>query len=76
MEYKTSDDIRRLIKARAALQNITLKAAADRLEISRQQLNNMLSKKYISFEDARKIAAAIDCKLIVDIIPGSGKEDI
>lgn len=79
MEYKKREDFRRLVKAAAALQGKTLSGAAEKLGISRQQLTNIFNKAAPTLEDARRIAAALDCKLFIDIVPddhGPGTEDI
>lgn len=74
MEYTKKEDFRRLVKASAALQGITLKDAADKMKISRQQLNNIFNKDAPTLEDARRIAAALDCKLRIDFIPAAGDQ--
>ena len=69
MEYKSKEDFKRLVKAAAALQGITLTEAAQKIGISKQQLSNTFSKAAPTLEDARRIAAALDCKLLIDIVP-------
>ena len=76
MEYTKKEDFRRLVKASAALQGIQLAQVADNMQISKQQLSNMFNKAYPTIEDARRIAAAMNCKLIIDFMPrGSAAED-
>lgn len=74
MEYKSKEDFKRLVKAAAALQGITLTEAAQKIGISKQQLSNTFNKAAPTLEDARRIAAALDCKLEINFIP-AGDQD-
>ena len=76
MEYTKKEDFRRLVKSCAALQGIQLAQVADNMQISKQQLTNMFNKAFPSLEDARRIAAAMNCKMIIDFMPrGSATKD-
>lgn len=69
MEYTKKEDFRRLVKANAALQGMQLAQVADNMQISKQQLTNMFNKAFPTLEDARRIASAMNCKLIIDFMP-------
>lgn len=69
MTYTNNEDIRRAVKAAAAIQGHTLASIARALDISPQLLNDKLNKKHIGFDDVATIAAAIGCRLDFVITP-------
>ena len=69
MIYKDNNDLRRALRSVAAIQGASLADIARKLDITPQALQDMLRKKHIGFDDIAKAAAAIDCKLVFDIVP-------
>ena len=69
MIIENEKDIRRLIKRAAAAQDLTLAALARRMDRLPQELNNTLSKKFITVNDLQTISNALDCKLEINFIP-------
>ena len=67
--YKDNKDLRRALRAAAAVQGASLADIARKLDITPQALQDMLRKKHIGFDDIARAAAAIDCKLLFDIVP-------
>ena len=64
--YRDSDQILTEIKKAMLDAKVTQREIADKLGIKPQGLTKMLNKKNFSFEDARKILAAMDYDLIID----------
>lgn len=75
MIYKDNQDLRRALRAAAAVQGASLAEIARKLDITPQTLQDMLRKKHIGFDDIARTAAAIDCKLVFDIVPAAGDQD-
>lgn len=70
MLYSDKSDIKKAIKEAARLQHITLAELARRIGKSPQEVNDILTrKKNISFQDVQRLAGAMNCLLIFDIIP-------
>lgn len=74
MIIENEKDIRRLIKRAAAAQDLTLVALARRMDRLPQELNNTLSKKFITVADLQTISGALDCKLEINFIPAGDKD--
>jgi DNA-binding Xre family transcriptional regulator len=75
MIYNDKKDIRRAIKAAAALQGITLSDAARALNITPQELNDRFNRKQVSFDNMRDICRAIGCEIDFYIIPQENIKD-
>lgn len=74
MIYKDNQDLRRALRAAAAVQGASLAEIARKLDITPQALQDMLRKKHIGFDDIARAATAIDCKLVFDIVPAAGDQ--
>lgn len=72
MVYNSNDDLKKELKKILIDEDSSFSKIADKMGISRQQLNNLFSKANFSFTDMNKICEAIGYKLEINIV----KEDI
>ena len=75
MIYTGNESLRRAVKDAAARRGLSLAAIARSMDKIPQELNNTLIKKNISFNDIARIADALKCNLVFDIVP-QDQEDI
>ena len=68
MIYSTVLKFRDELKKILIDNGITQRQLAEKLNISPQQLTNLFSKKNFSFEDAKKIADALNMWLCIDLV--------
>jgi DNA-binding Xre family transcriptional regulator len=68
MLYNSNDDLKKELRKILIDENLSLTDVADKLEISRQQLNNLFLKTNFSFNDMHKICNAIGYKLEINIL--------
>lgn len=67
MIYKKNEDLKNEIKKILKKENLTFTDVANKLNISRQQLNNYFNKKNFSFKDLKNICDVINYKIIIEI---------
>lgn len=67
--YTDNETARRAVKSAAAAHGLTLAALARKMGKSPQLLNDIFNKRNLSLADIDAMAAAIDCKLLFDIVP-------
>jgi transcriptional regulator with XRE-family HTH domain len=53
-------------------ENMTLQDIADKLGVTRQAVSQNLNKGDFTLSNMEKYAAALDCDLIIDLVPRSG----
>lgn len=75
MIYTGNESLRLAVKEAAARHGLSLAALARNMDKIPQELNNTLIKKNISFNDIARIADALNCRLVFDIVPRD-QEDI
>jgi DNA-binding Xre family transcriptional regulator len=68
MIYTCNDDLKKELKKLLIDEELSLTDVADKLKISRQQLNNIFLKTNFSFNDMQKICDAIGYKLEINIL--------
>lgn len=68
MIYLCNDDLKKELKKILIDENMTLTDIADKLGISRQQLNNLFLKTNFSFNDMHKICNTIGYNLDINFI--------
>lgn len=69
MIYNENSDIRKLLKLVCIQKNITLKELASNADLLPQELNNILLKRHISFDDIKRLADANGMQLNIDLLP-------
>ncbi len=53
--------------------NISQNQIADTLGVKKAAVSNLLSRDNISLDKMQAIASALDCKLIIDLVPNEEK---
>ena len=69
---QTNEKIRLLLKRK----NMTITELAQKIEISRQNLTNKLTRNNFSENELKKIATALNCSLILEFEDSQTKEKI
>lgn len=67
--YKDNQQIRVEFKKMATDHNISLAKIANKCGITPQQLNNRFNNKRLSLDDLTNWCDAMDCDLVLDIVP-------
>jgi transcriptional regulator with XRE-family HTH domain len=68
MVFTFSEQVRTMIRR----ENMTLQDIADKLGVTRQAVSQNLNKGDFTLSNMEKYAAALDCDLIIDLVPRSG----
>jgi transcriptional regulator with XRE-family HTH domain len=68
MVFTFSEQLRAILRRK----NMTIAEFADKMGITRQAVNQQLNKNKYTLETMEKYAAALDCDLIIDLVPRSG----
>lgn len=69
MIYSENKDIRKLLKLVCIQKGITLKEFANNADLLPQELNNILLKRHIAFDDIKRLADANGLQLNIDLLP-------
>lgn len=69
MVYKSNEQLKEYINTTIDNKGIKKRFIASKMDISPQQLNNILNKEHITCDDIQRIAEAIGCQLVIDIVP-------
>lgn len=72
--YTDNEQVKNEIKKAIIDNNTTGKAIADKLGISPQTYQHLINKKQLSFADVNRICNAMNCDLIIDIVPRKKEE--
>ena len=76
MVYKGNEQLKEYINT--TIDNTGLKKVfiASKMGMNnQQQLTNILNKGHITFDDVQRIAEAIGCQLVIDIVPIEAETD-
>lgn len=75
MVYKGNEQLKEYINTTIDNKGIKKRFIASKMSISPQQLNNILNKEHITLDDIQRIAEAIGCQLVIDIVPVDAETD-
>jgi len=67
--YKDNEQLKNEIKKSVIDNRTTNKAIAEKLGITPQTYQHLINKKQLSFVDVNRICGAMDCDLVIDIVP-------
>lgn len=67
IEYNNNTDIKKMIDKILIDKDMTKTEVAEKMNVSRQRVSNILSKENITLSDVKSICDAIGCKLYINI---------
>ena len=74
MVYKDNEQLKGYINTTIDNKGLKRVFIASKMGMNnQQQLTNILNKSHITFDDAKRIAEAIGCQLVIDIVPLDGE---
>lgn len=76
MVYKSNEELKEYINTTIESKGLKKRFIASKMGMNnQQQLSNILNKSHITFDDISRICAAMDCRLMIDIVPAEKVND-
>lgn len=68
-KYIDNEDLRKELKKAQIDNDITAKSVCDKMGVLPQSYQKLINKVNFSFADMKRICDAMDCDLVIDIVP-------
>ena len=68
-ETEKNEQLKNELKKVMIDKQTTQKEVAEKMGIKPQQYTNIVKKENLSFRDVNRICEAMECKLVIDIVP-------